>query len=213
MSMHYEALDEKRLAILPALGAFKKDFYLAGGTALALQLGHRVSVDFDFFTERDFETEELYERIQKVFGEVTLTQESSNTLAIVVQDDMRISFMKYRYPLLDACVDTEHLRLASILDIGCMKLSTIVSRAELKDYVDLFFILKHISLTKLLIDLAKKIPSLDQIFVMKALVSFDDIAVEPIDFIKGNEVTLGKIRETIVKSVRSVPLGFIKMEI
>lgn len=205
--MHYEALDEKRRALLPALGAFKKEFYLAGGTALALQIGHRVSVDFDFFTEEDFETEDIYERVQKVFGQVPRTQESLRTLAIVVQDDVRVSFIGYRYPLLNACVDTEHLRLASIPDIGCMKLSAIVSRAELKDYIDLFFILKHLALPELLADLAKKIPSLDQNLVFKALVSFDDIATEPINFIKGNEVALDEIRESIVKSVKSVHLG------
>src|SRR3990167_6890730 len=207
MPMHYEALDDKRRALLPALGAFKKEFYLAGGTALALHIGHRVSVDFDFFTEKDFDTEELYERVQKVFGEVGRTQESSNTLAVVVQDDVRISFMKYHYPLLDACVETEYLRLASIPDIGCMKLGAIVSRAELKDYVDTFFILKNLSLEALLVKLAEKIPSLDQNLALKALISFDDITMGPIDFIKGNDISFDKIRAAIVKSVKTVPLG------
>ena len=54
MPMHYEVLDEKRRELLPALGVFKKDFYLAGGTALALQIGHRISIDFYFFTQSDF---------------------------------------------------------------------------------------------------------------------------------------------------------------
>jgi len=205
--MHYEALDNKRRPLLPALGDFKKDFYLAGGTALALQIGHRVSVDFDFFTEKDFGTEELYERVQKAFGQVPRTQESQNTLAVVVQDDVRISFMKYRYPLIDACIETEHLRLSSIPDIGCMKLNAIVSRSELKDYVDIFFILKNLSLAALIAKLAEKIPSLDQNLVLKALVSFDDVQIEPIDFIKGNEVSFDKIRASIVEGVKSVPLG------
>ncbi len=207
MPMHYEALDEKRQALLPALGAFKKDFYLAGGTALALQIGHRVSVDFDFFTEKDFETGDLYERVQKVFGPVPRTQESSGTLAIVVRDNVRVSFIRYRYPLLDTCVDTEYLRLASVSDIGCMKLGAIVSRAELKDYVDLFFILKHFPLVELLIGLSRKIPSLDQNLVLKALVSFGDVPTEPINFIKGNEITSDEMRSSIVTSVKEVPLG------
>jgi Nucleotidyl transferase AbiEii toxin, Type IV TA system len=205
--MHYEALDEGRRALLPALGEFKKDFYLAGGTALALHIGHRVSIDFDFFTDKDFDTEELYGRVQKVFGEVTRTQESQNTLSILVQDAVKISFMKYRYPLLDACVETEHLRLASVIDIGCMKLGAIVSRSELKDYVDLFFVLKNTSLTALLVKLAEKIPSLDQNLVLKALVSFDDIQTEPIDFIKGKTVSTNEIRDSIIKSVKAVPIG------
>jgi len=205
--MHYEALDKKGQVLLPSLGVFKRDFYLAGGTALALQIGHRVSVDFDFFTEKDFETDDLYERVQEAFGEAVRTQESRNTLGVVVQDDVKISFMKYRYPLLDVCLETEDLRLAPSIDIGCMKLCTIVSRAELKDYVDLFFILKKFSLVTLLANLAQKTPSLDQNLVLKALVSFDDIEMEPIDFIKGKAVPFTKIRKSIVESVKSVPLG------
>lgn len=84
---------------------------------------------------------------------------------------------------------------------------TNVSRAELKDYVDLHFILKHLSLTQLLTYLSKKIPSLDQNLAMKALVSFDDITMEPIGFIEGNEITFDKIRDSIIQSVKSVPLG------
>ncbi|MFA6969475.1 MAG: hypothetical protein WC217_02655 [Candidatus Paceibacterota bacterium] len=95
----------------------------------------------------------------------------------------------------------------ALSDIGCMKLGAIVSRAELKDYVDLFFILKQFPLTQLLGDLAKKIPSLDQNLVLKALVSFDDITLEPIDFIKGNEIAIEDIRKSITESVKSVPLG------
>jgi len=205
--MHYEVLDEKGKALLPSLGNFKKDFYLAGGTALALQIGHRVSVDFDFFTEKDFDTQELYERVQKVFGEVARTQESQNTLAIIAQDGVRISFMKYRYPLLDACTESEYMRLASMSDIGCMKLSAIVSRAELKDYVDLFFILKNLSLAQLLVKIEEKTPSLDQNLVLKALVSFDDVTMEPINFIKSYEVSFDEIRASIIKSVKAVPLG------
>ncbi len=84
MPMHFEVLDEKCRALVPASVAFKKDFYLAGGTALALQVGHRVSIDFDFFTEEEFETEDIYERVQEAFGSVPRTQESFRTLAIVV---------------------------------------------------------------------------------------------------------------------------------
>lgn len=205
--MHYEALDEKRQALLPSLGAFKKDFYLAGGTALALQIGHRVSIDFDFFKENDFETGNLYERVHEVFGEVARIQESQNTLSVVVQGDVKISFIKYRYPLIDKCIETKYLRLASLSDIGCMKLGAIVSRAELKDYVDLYFILKSFPLVVLLDTLTKKIASLDRNLVLKALVSFDDISMEPVDFIKGNEVSFDKVQKLIIESVKSIPLG------
>lgn len=205
--MHYEVLDEKRRALLPALDSFKKDFYLAGGTALALQIGHRISIDFDFFTEANFSTEDLYEQIHTIFGQVPRTQESSRTLAVIVHDDVRLSFIGYRYPLLAPCVEIEYLRLASMADIGCMKLNAIVSRAELKDYADLYFILKQRSLQDLLADLAKKIPSLDQNLVLKALVSFTDVSSEPIAFVSENEVTFAAIQQTIIEQVKTVSVG------
>ena len=83
----------------------------------------------------------------------------------------------------------------------------IVSRAELKDYVDIFFILKRISLPTLFTELSKKIPSLDQNLALKALVSFGDVSFEPIDFIKGNEVTFEEIQSSIIRNVKSMPLG------
>lgn len=207
MSMHYEVLDEKRRALLPALGAFKKDFYLAGGTALALQIGHRISIDFDFFTEDDFDVANLYERVQAALGPVLRTQEAPRTLGVVAQSDVRMSFLGYAYPLLEPCVETEHLRLASLLDIGCMKLGAIVSRAELKDYVDLFFILSRIPLPDLIAGLARKTPTLDRNLALKALVSFEDVAQDPIDFTKGSAVTFPTIQKSIVEKVRALPLG------
>jgi len=207
MPMHYEVLDEKRRELLPALGVFKKDFYLAGGTALALQIGHRISIDFDFFTEGDFETTVLYERVQAALGPVTRTQEAPRTLGVVAQGDVRLSFLGYSYPLLEPCVETDYVRLASLLDIGCMKLGAIVSRAELKDYVDLFFILSRIPLPDLIAGLARKTPTLDRNLALKALVSFEDVAQDPIDFTKGSAVTFDEIRASIVEKVRALPLG------
>ena len=205
--MHYEVLDSKRQALLPALEAFKDTFYLAGGTALALQIGHRVSIDFDFFTPDQFDTRTLFDQVRAVFGEVPRTQEADHTLAVVVESDVRVSFMGYAYPLVEPIVKTEHLRLASIADIGTMKLNAIVSRAELKDYVDLFFILKHIPLTNLLVHLANKIPTLDQNLALKALVSFDDLTQDPIDFISGHTVSAVELQTAIKAAVKAVPLG------
>lgn len=68
IAMFYNILDQKRLALLPLFKSFKEGFYLAGGTALALQIGHRDSVDFDFFSEEDIDTKELFERLRKIFA-------------------------------------------------------------------------------------------------------------------------------------------------
>lgn len=202
--MHYEILDKSRTALLPKLAAFKKDFYLAGGTALTLQIGHRTSVDFDFFTDQPFDTETLFNIVQTLLPDATRIQEAEQTLGIVTGDGIRVSFYRYRYPLLNPCVETEHLRIASVLDIGCMKLSAIVSRAELKDYVDLYFILNEMSLPELLTASAKKMPQLDQNLILKSLVSFDDVIQEPITFQTGHQVSFDEIRNVLTKNVKDL---------
>ena len=84
--MFYNILDKKRLSILPLLNNFKKDFYLAGGTGLALQLGHRDSIDFDFFSKKDINTTELFLKIKQVFRghKIKKVQEIKNTLTVFI---------------------------------------------------------------------------------------------------------------------------------
>ena len=82
--MFYNILDEKRKNILSFFEPLKDDFYLTGGTVLALQIGHRDSVDFDFFSEKDFETRELFGKIKEIFvgHRIKKIQDEKNTLTI-----------------------------------------------------------------------------------------------------------------------------------
>ncbi len=201
--MHYNILDEKRRAILPKLSELKSEFYLAGGTALALQIGHRDSVDFDFFTQDNIDTQELFEKVIDIFTEhkVLKTQEEHNTLSIVIDNNIRISFFTYKYPLIGSLIDEPYLHLAPIEDIACMKLSAITSRATNKDYIDLYFILKQMNLEELL-ELAKiKFPNLDTNLILKSLVYFDDLEEEPIVFKEDNETNWEEIKEVLKNAV------------
>lgn len=201
--MHYNILDEKRRAILPKLSELKSEFYLAGGTALALQIGHRDSVDFDFFTQDNIDTQELFEKVIDIFTEhkVLKTQEEHNTLSIVIDNNIRISFFTYKYPLIGSLIDEPYLHLAPIEDIACMKLSAITSRATNKDYIDLYFILKQMNLEELL-ELAKiKYPNLDTNLILKSLVYFDDLEEEPIVFKEDNETNWEEIKEVLKNAV------------
>jgi Nucleotidyl transferase AbiEii toxin, Type IV TA system len=192
MDLHFDILDAERRAILPNLRVFKEQgFYLAGGTALALMLGHRDSIDFDFFTEKEFDTKKLFSDIEKAFAghHTDITQEEKNTLSILIDQNIRISFITYAYPLLNPLVLIENISLASLEDIGCMKLSAITGRSSVKDYVDLYFILQHTSLETLLELAKRKLPSLDELVILKSLGYFDDVRDEvilykvvPVDF-------------------------------
>ena len=203
--MFYNILDEKRINILPLFEGFKKDFYLGGGTALAIQIGHRDSVDFDFFSERDINTKELFEHLREIFKEHILLkiQEEYNTLTVLVDATIKISFFGYKYKLIKETINNENLFLASIEDIGCMKLSAITGRASNKDYIDLHFILKRVSLSDLLEDAHIKYPELERNLILKSLVYFADAEYEDEpEMIK--EASWEELKVLITKKVREL---------
>ncbi len=204
--MHYEILDENRIKILPNLKNFKDRFYLAGGTGLALQIGHRDSIDFDFFCDSHFDTEKLFSEIKDILAGhiVKKYQEEKDTLGIIIDDEVKLSFMRYSYQLLNKCIEDDSLRIASIGDIACMKLSAIVSRSAMKDYVDIYFILKSMTLSELLEMCEKKIPELDQNLILKSLVYFGDITSEKIIFKNNNDVSMQKIENFLVDEVKKI---------
>ncbi len=196
MQLHFDVLDEKRKNILPQLSFIKEQgFYLAGGTALALIFGHRDSIDFDFFIDKPFDTAKLFEHIAAHFKdhEVSKTQEEKNTLSLIIDNEIKLSFFSFPYPLIKPTIPTDFFPLASVEDIVCMKLSAITSRSVMKDYIDLYFIFKLFDLKTLLSFLKEKMPSLDPLLVLKSLVYFDDIVDEKIIF-KTKAVTLDEIR-------------------
>jgi len=201
--MFYNILDKQRLAILPLLKNFKSSFYLAGGTGLALQLGHRDSVDFDFFSLHDIDTGKLFSIIRKIFSghKILKVQEENNTLTVFIDDNIKLSFFTYPYKLLSRLLDEPDFKIASIMDIACMKLSAIVSRASNKDYIDLYFILQKISLKEILAKLPKKLPELEINLVLKSLVYFKDIAREPIKFKNNHNIDFKKIKEFFEKEI------------
>ncbi|MBU4375122.1 nucleotidyl transferase AbiEii/AbiGii toxin family protein [Patescibacteria group bacterium] len=202
--MFYNILDKKRLSILPLLNAFKKDFYLAGGTALALQIGHRDSIDFDFFCPKDIDTKKLFNKIKEIFKgrKILKTQEEKNTLSVFIDGNIRLSFLAYKYKLNEKLIDEKNIKLASAADIGCMKLSAIAGRASSKDYIDLYFILKIIPLDKLIKKANKIMPELDANLILKSLVYFDDIEKEPINFKNNNNVDFQQVKKFLIAKVK-----------
>lgn len=175
-------LSENRKKFLSSFAIWKDDFYLAGGTALALQIGHRDSFDFDFFSNKEFDTNNLIERLNAIFGKDSfkIIQIEKNTLSILLNSEIKISFMTYDYALLSPLISTKFLNIASIPDISAMKLSAIMQRSALKDYVDLYEIMKSYSLEQLLSFSTIKYPKIDQAVVLKSLSFLEDIVDEPL---------------------------------
>ena len=205
MQLHWHILDKKRKAILPLLKKISADgFYLAGGTGLALQLGHRDSVDFDFFKKEDFDTRALKEKLEQVFKghQIFISQEERNTLSCEIDNEIHLSFLGYPYELQKPLIRNEHFDIASIEDIACMKISAIESRAVERDYVDLYFILQKISLDDLFGWCEKKYPPFNRMVALKSLSFYDDVLRWKLVFKEGHKVSWGKVKKYLQESVQ-----------
>ncbi|KKR15422.1 MAG: hypothetical protein UT42_C0002G0003 [Candidatus Falkowbacteria bacterium GW2011_GWA2_39_24] len=205
---HYDILDKQRRSVLPLLKQFKSKFYLAGGTGLALQLGHRDSIDFDFFSPKPIDTVKLYVEVKETFVgyKIKKIQEEKNTLTVVLNQKIKISFFTYPYKLISPVVVDEYLRLASVSDIAAMKFSTIISRATNKDYIDIYYILQNgYDLSQLLQFAEKKFKDLERNLILKSLVYFVDVTKEPIRFIT-TPVAWQQVQTDLKKAVQQLKI-------
>lgn len=168
---------KKSLALLGESGLLK-NAYLAGGTALALQIGHRISVDFDFFTAKEFDEKILVQRIKKMIPEFSLERMEWRTILGNI-GRTRFSLFFYNYPLLFKPHDFLRVKMADIKDIAPMKIAAIADRGTKRDFIDLYFMTekeKILSLEEALELYDKKFKLLKQnkMHILKSLCYFDD---------------------------------------
>lgn len=164
-------------------GGIANDFYLAGGTALALHLQHRRSVDLDFFSRTnrlDFAGRQaLLGRLRALSG-WSIDEAIDGTLRGRLAR-VRVTFFWYPEPLIKPLVRHGRIRLASLEDIGLMKLAAIVGRGSKKDFVDMYVVCQRISLDKLLALSRRKFRDINDfpLQALKALVFFEDAEQNP----------------------------------
>ena len=196
--MYQEIINKKTESLLEKLHKEKilKDFYLAGGTALALQYEHRKSIDLDWFNQKEFNTDKLKGKLSQ-FDKITIQSEEKNTLNLILSG-VKLSFLNYPYKLLFPLINWRKIKLADERDISCMKLSAISSRGSKKDFIDLFFILKKYSLSELLKLFDKKYQNIkyNKLHILKSLTYFDDADNEPMPIML-KEINWKEIKEYI----------------
>lgn len=176
-----------------------KEFYLVGGSALALQLGHRISVDFDLFTHAEFDPDSLLEKIIPL-GNVHVIGKQKNTLNVLL-NKIKVDFIRYNYPLIEPIATMEGIRLFSLKDIAAAKLSAITNRGTRKDFYDLAELLNHFTLNDMLDFFSIKFPDMEQFMVLKSLSWFDDAEDEPeIETLK--EVSWTKVKEKVLDALK-----------
>ena len=149
--------------------------YLAGGTALALQIGHRISYDLDFFTREEFDEEKLLSKIEKI-ANFQLEEISWRTI-LGRFEGIRFSIFYYKYPLIYPAKKFGMINIVDVRDIAAMKIAAVASRGTKRDFVDLYFICKEVvSLKKIIRLYDKKYKNLSATatHIMKSIVYFND---------------------------------------
>lgn len=172
--MHWEILDPRRKKLVTALSYVKEfGFYLAGGTALALHLGHRQSVDFDFYTGTDFDAVRFEAETVHHLKGFKVTQRSKGTL-LGRAGPVEITFFYYPYPLIDSLTEENGLQVVSVADIAAMKLIALSQRGRRRDFLDLFVIAKKVGFKQVFLWAGKKFPQVDPYVSLKSLTYFKD---------------------------------------
>lgn len=179
---------------------FLKDFYLVGGTALALVLGHRNSIDIDLFTQNNFSTLELSEQLSD-FSSVSISFDRANTLMCVI-NDIKTDFIKHNYNLINKPISEEGIIYLSIEDIAAMKLNAIArSGKRLKDFIDIYFLLELFSVSQMLGFYEQKYPQSNKLIALKGLGYFGDIDINIDPPILKKPLEINKIQSRITEGI------------
>ena len=206
--LQYRAVYPETLELLEILMQYKglEDFFLVGGTALALQLGHRISIDLDLFFNKDFETVDILQELRNDLEFTVILQKNKNSMIINARkkysnnEFVKIDFVKYPYPLINKVKEMDGLRLLSIEDIIAMKLSAIANRGAKKDFFDIYELLKKYSLSDMFKLFSKKYPEIAHFHILKSLAYFDDAETE-FDPISLNNTTWKQVKMIINNKV------------
>ena len=184
------------------------DFHLVGSTALSLQLGHRISIDLDLFTSKDFDTENILVEIRKKKNIQVVRQNEQNSSMLNVEcpinskEYVKVDVVKNPYPLLGNVRNEEGLRMLSYEDIIPMKLSAITNRDTKKDLFNIYELLKLYSIEDMFLFFKRKFPDIKHFHVLKSLTSFED-AENDFAPISVNNTDWSMVNEKIEQKVTS----------
>ncbi len=171
-----EAVEPRTLQLLEAIQADSMfaEFHLAGGTGLALQLGHRLSIDLDLFSTKAFDNNLILEHLEKEY-QFILDYRAINTLKGSIRN-IKVDFITHGYDLIEPTVNTEKIRLYSLADIAAMKINTITGNGtRSKDFVDLYFLLFKYSVGQMLKFYQNKYNDRNTFHAFKSLNYFDEV--------------------------------------
>ena len=198
--LHYKSVSAELLELLEFIMNQREfdEFNLVGGTSLALQMGHRISIDIDLFGASEID-EDLFLEVLKKFGTVQVIKKSKNILICSV-NGIKVDFVNYQYRLLESPLLEGNMRLVKKKDIAAMKVNAIAGRGSIKDFIDFYFLLNEFSINEMIGFYLQKYPDGSEFMVRKSLTYFDDADNEeaPIMF---QSITWKEIKKTILLNI------------
>lgn len=206
--IYWEILNKSQKKVFPKLSVLRAlKAYLAGGTALALQIGHRTSIDFDFYTPKHFKSGALIKIIKKISPQlkIKIIRDTNDTFEAILNSRVRFSIFYYYYKLLKKTVSIENVAVVSLEDIAAMKLIAISQRGKRRDFIDFYYLLKIFNLPEIMKSTEKKYPDFDIYNGLRGLLYFkdadDDLEISRIK-IFDKKLSWNKVKKEIEKKVK-----------
>lgn len=200
--LQLRTIDPGTLGLLKALvqEPFLVDNFLVGGTALALQMGHRFSVDLDLFTHSAFEAEPLLEAFQAKYKVQPLTV--TNTIFIVVVEGIKVDCVHFKYPFAFPLLNLDGVRMADLRDIAPMKLDAVTKRGSKKDFFDMYYLFERFSPSQILEWYNQMFKHSTSFHVIRSLTYFDDAEQTETPVVFDKKVTWAEVKKRMVQVVR-----------
>ena len=174
--LHKETVSKSSLDLLTSLQVkeYLKGYYLVGGTALSLMIGHRQSIDIDLFCDFEFDVTRMLENLSSDFS-FSLFFSAKNTIKGSI-DDVQVDILSHRYPLIQEPINTEGISMLSLPDIIAMKLNAITGSGQrVKDFIDIYYLLNRFSLEQMITYHKAKYKQYNEVNVLKSIIYFDDV--------------------------------------
>jgi hypothetical protein len=200
--MHKEILTEEQIKLLPLAQKFYKNFGLVGGTAIALQIGHRQSIDFDLFSDKKFDNLKIKKLINKGGWKIKKVFKDEDGQYTFHINEVQLTFFQYPFEIEYSENFDKIFKMPDLLTLAAMKAYALGRRNKWKDYVDLYFILKKYHSIKKIADRAKKIfeGEFNERIFREALSYFEDINYgEEVVFLPGFEVSEKIVKRELIK--------------
>lgn len=199
--LHKEILTDEQFGLLPLIKSFSGDFGLVGGTAIALHLGHRRSIDFDLFSLKEFDNQKIRRKILKFSKINQAIRDETGQFTLQIKD-VRFTFFYYPYPIIFSNGLEDIIKFPDLMTLAAIKAFALGRRAKWKDYIDLYFVSRAHGGIKKICEKAREIfgSEFNEKLFRSQLAYFADINYsETIIFMPGFEVSDEKIRQELIE--------------